>query len=101
MTGFTDLQRLDLLFIDEIEQVNSKLLSAMEIVLQNVRDNRLPIGGVSTIMRGDPKQLKPPDGSLIAKNADYLPILLLSSLCGSNSRTFTFESTTAEQNRNY
>ena len=65
VTRFTDLERLDVLFIDEIGQVNSQLLSAMEIVLQNIRDNRLPMGGVLTIMTGDPKQLKPPDGSLI------------------------------------
>ena len=65
VTRFTDLERLDVLFIDEIGQVNSELFSAMEIVLQNVRDNRLPMGGVFTIMTGDPKQLKPPDGSLI------------------------------------
>ena len=58
MTGFTDLERLDLLSTDEIGQVNSQLLSAMEIVLQNVRDNRLPMGGVLTIVRGKPETVK-------------------------------------------
>ena len=65
VTRFTDLERLDVLFIDEIGQLNSELLTAMELVLQHVRDNRLPMGGVFTIMSGDPKQLKPPDGSLV------------------------------------
>ena len=65
VTRMTDLERLDVLFIDEIGQVNSELFTAMEIVLQNIRDNRLPMCGVLTIMTGDPKQLKPPDGSLI------------------------------------
>ena len=65
VTRFTDLERLEVLFIDEVGQLSCELLSAMEIVLQNVRDNRLPMGGVLTIMTGDPKQLKPPDGSLV------------------------------------
>ena len=65
VTRFTDLERLEVLFIDEVGQLNSELLCAMEIVLQHVRDNKLPMGGVFTIMSGDPKQLKPPDGSLV------------------------------------
>ena len=65
VTRFTELERLDVLFIDEVGQLNSEVLAAMEIVLQTVRDNKLPMGGVFTIMTGDPKQLKPPDGSLV------------------------------------
>ena len=65
VTRFTDLERLEVLFIDEVGQLNTEILCAMEIVLQHVRNNRLPMGGIFTIMSGDPKQLKPPDGSLV------------------------------------
>ena len=65
VTRFTDLERLEVLFIDEVGQLNAELLCAMELVLQNVRDNKLPMGGVLTLFTGDPKQLKPPDGSLV------------------------------------
>ena len=64
VTRFTELERLDVLFIDEVGQLNSELMIAMEIVLQTVRDNKLPMGGVFTILTGDPKQLRPPQGSL-------------------------------------
>ena len=65
VTRFTELERLDVLFIDEIGQLNFETLNAMEMVIQSIRDNNLPKGGVFTIMTGDPKQLRPPDGSLI------------------------------------
>ena len=65
VTRFTDLERLDVLFIDEIGQLNAELLCAMELVLQTVKENRLPMGGVFVIMSGDPKQLRPPNGSLV------------------------------------
>ena len=53
VTAFTDLERLDVFYIDVIGQVNSHLLSAMEIVLQNVCENWLPMGVELTIMTGD------------------------------------------------
>ena len=36
----------------------------MKLVLHNVRDIKLPKGGVLTLFTGDQKPLKPPDGSL-------------------------------------
>ena len=47
VTRFTDLERLDVLFIDEMGQLNAEILTAMELVLQNVRNNKLPIAGFS------------------------------------------------------
>ena len=64
VTGFTDLERLDVFYIDVIGQVSSHLISAMEIVRQNVRDIWLPIGFELTIMTGDSEQLKSPDDFL-------------------------------------
>ena len=65
VTRFTELERLEVLFLDEIGQLNAELLLVMKLVLQNVRDKKLPMGGVLTLFTGDPKQLKPPDGSLV------------------------------------
>ena len=62
VTPFADLERLEVLFI-EIGQLKVEVLTAMELELQNVR-NKLPMGGVFTIMTDDPKQLRPPEGSL-------------------------------------
>ena len=62
VTRFTELERFDVLFIDEIGQLNFETLNAMELVLQSVRDNQLPMGGVFTTMTGDLKQLRPPNG---------------------------------------
>ena len=64
VTRFTELERLDVLFIDEMAHLNSELTIAKEIVLKTVRDNKLPRGRIFTIPTGDPKQLRPPQGSL-------------------------------------
>jgi len=53
------IQELDLLIIDEISMVRADLLDAIEFVLQQVRHNEEPFGGLQVIFIGDLFQLPP------------------------------------------
>ena len=53
------LQELDLLIIDEISMVRADLLDAIDFILQEVRHNREPFGGLQVIFIGDLYQLPP------------------------------------------
>ena len=60
---------MDLLIIDEISMVPAYLLDCMDYILQRVRGNDKPYGGVQILYVGDPWQLAP----IVTKND--LPIL--------------------------
>lgn len=53
------LQELELLVIDEISMVRCDILDAVDFVLQTVRKNREPFGGVQVMLIGDMHQLPP------------------------------------------
>ena len=53
------IQELELLIIDEISMVRADLLDAIEFVLQQVRHNNEPFGGLQVIFIGDLFQLPP------------------------------------------
>ena len=53
------IQSIDTLVIDEISMVRADLLDAVDSVLQRIRKNRLPFGGVQMVMIGDLGQLAP------------------------------------------
>ncbi len=53
------LQELELLIIDEISMVRADLLDAIEFVLQQVRHNEEPFGGLQVVFIGDLFQLPP------------------------------------------
>ncbi len=53
------LRRIDLLIIDEISMVRADVMDAMDIVLQRVRRNSAPFGGVQLLLIGDLHQLPP------------------------------------------
>jgi len=58
------LQELELLVIDEVSMVRADMLDAMNIILQNVRNNRRePFGGVQVLYIGDLYQLPPVTGN--------------------------------------
>lgn len=63
------IQSLELLIIDEISMVRADLLDAVDCVLQFVRKNRNPFGGVQLLVIGDLFQLSP-----IVKE-EVLPVL--------------------------
>ena len=53
------IRSIDLLVIDEISMVRADLLDAVDGVLQKLRQNSNPFGGVQVLMIGDLQQLAP------------------------------------------
>ena len=43
----------------------------MKIMIEYVRENFQPMGGVLCLMTGDPEQLNPPDGSQISLSLSF------------------------------
>jgi predicted GIY-YIG superfamily endonuclease len=56
------LQRLDVLFFDELGQASCELISCIDMILRRVRGSDQFLGGVLLIATIDPLQLKPIDG---------------------------------------
>ncbi|WP_010255669.1 helix-turn-helix domain-containing protein [Myroides injenensis] len=57
---------MDLLVIDEVSMLRADVLDAMNFVLQRVRKNQLPFGGVQVLFIGDLLQLPP-----VVKNEEW------------------------------
>lgn len=53
------IRNMELLIIDEVSMLRADLLDAMEFMLQSVRRNDLPFGGVQVLFIGDLLQLPP------------------------------------------
>ncbi len=53
------IQNLELLIIDEVSMLRADLLDAMEFMLQSIRKNKQPFGGVQVLFIGDLLQLPP------------------------------------------
>ncbi len=53
------IRNMELLVIDEVSMLRADLLDAMEFMLQSVRKNSLPFGGVQVLFIGDLLQLPP------------------------------------------
>ena len=51
--------KFDLLIMDEISMVGSQLLTLVDLILKNIHNNNLPMGGVQVIFSGDFYQLPP------------------------------------------
>jgi DNA replication protein DnaC len=56
------LQRLDVLFFDELGQASSELMSCIDMILRRVRESDQFLGGVLLIATIDPLQLRPIKG---------------------------------------
>jgi hypothetical protein len=56
------LQRLDVLFFDELGQASSELISCIDMILRHVRGSDQFLGGVLLIATIDPLQLRPIKG---------------------------------------
>ncbi len=63
----TLLKNLDLLIIDEVSMLRADLLDAIDFMLQFVRKNKQPFGGVQLLFIGDLLQLPP-----IIKNEEWI-----------------------------
>ena len=53
------MKELELLIIDEVSMVRADMLDAINVILQHVRQNDEPFGGVQVLMIGDLFQLPP------------------------------------------
>lgn len=53
------IQEMELLIIDEVSMLRADLLDAIDTILQSVRRNRTPFGGVQVLFIGDLLQLPP------------------------------------------
>lgn len=60
------LENMELLVIDEVSMLRADVLDAMDFMLQTVRKNRLPFGGVQILFIGDLLQLPP-----VVKNEEW------------------------------
>lgn len=53
------IQNMELLIIDEVSMLRADLLDAIDFMMQSVRRNKLPFGGVQVLFIGDLLQLPP------------------------------------------
>lgn len=53
------IQEMELLVIDEVSMLRPDVLDAMDFILQKIRRNQLPFGGVQVLFVGDLMQLPP------------------------------------------
>ena len=53
---------IDIMFVDEIGQISSEMLSCLDIILRKIRNNNIFLGGLLFICTLDHKQLAPIDG---------------------------------------
>lgn len=60
------IRNLELLIIDEVSMLRADLLDAIHFVLQKIRKNRQPFGGVQVVFIGDLYQLPP-----VVKNEEW------------------------------
>lgn len=60
------IRNMELLIIDEVSMLRADLLDAMEFMLQSVRRNKAPFGGVQVLFIGDLLQLPP-----VVKNEEW------------------------------
>lgn len=60
------IESLELLIIDEVSMLRADILDAMDFMLQTIRKNRLPFGGVQVLFIGDLLQLPP-----VVKNDEW------------------------------
>ena len=56
------LKMVDVLFLDEVGQISSEMLSCLDMILRRVRNNNIFLGGILFICTLDHKQLQPIDG---------------------------------------
>jgi hypothetical protein len=56
------IRATDVIAFEEIGLLSNEYLNAIDKILQNVRDSKLPFGGVILMSTGDPRQLPPVDG---------------------------------------
>ena len=56
------LKTVDIIFLDEIGQISSELMSSLDLILRQIRNNNIYLGGVLFICTLDHAQLQPIDG---------------------------------------
>ena len=59
------MRQIDILYLEEVGMISAEEFAAMDVVMQIVRQNSSPFGGVLVFRSGDPQQLPPPSGRLI------------------------------------
>jgi hypothetical protein len=60
------MRNMELLIVDEVSMLRADLLDAMDFMLQTVRKNKVPFGGVQVLFIGDLLQLPP-----VVKNEEW------------------------------
>ena len=59
------LERLDLLYFEDIGMISAEDFAAIDLILQHLKNIESPFGGVLVLGSGDPNQMPPPTGSQI------------------------------------
>jgi ATP-dependent DNA helicase PIF1 len=70
-TAYYDILELDLLIIDECSMLNDILFDKVSSVLQILRRNQRPFGGVQVVLVGDLYQLPPVEGRYCFQSATW------------------------------
>ena len=53
---------IDIIFLDEVGQISSELLTCLDLILRKLRNNNIFLGGLLLICTLDHKQLQPING---------------------------------------
>ncbi len=72
---FKQLEKLDLLVIDEVSMLSSQLFDKINTYLQIIRRNPNPFGGVQLVLSGDIHQLKSVDGDYIFQSSQWSRVI--------------------------
>ena len=59
------IRKINVLFVEEIGMTSAEQYCAVDLIYQQIRGNRVPLGGVLLIGTGDARQLRPPSGTLL------------------------------------
>lgn len=66
------LTKLNALIIDEVSMLNDILMEFIHLLLQTIKDNTEPFGGVQIVLCGDMYQLPPCDGGLFTESPVWI-----------------------------
>ena len=66
----TDILEADVLIIDEISMISSKILNCVEGICRHIRDPKLVMGGIQVILIGDFYQLSPVPNGIFDDNGE-------------------------------
>ena len=75
LTKLNALQIVNIVFLNEAGQISAELLSVLDIILRQIRNNNTPFGGIIFLCTIDHTQLAPIKENLSLSHCKYLVVL--------------------------